>query len=55
VRAAPGGTIISWRLIKSSGDKTWDDAVLRAIERTGKLPPDIDGRVPSPITIGFTP
>jgi colicin import membrane protein len=55
VRAAPDGTIIGHRLVKSSGNKDWDDAVLRALERTEILPRDIDGRVPSPITIGFTP
>lgn len=55
VRAAPDGTIIGKRLIKSSGNKDWDDAVLRAIDRTEILPRDTDGRVPSPITIGFTP
>ena len=55
VRAAPDGTIIGRRLIKSSGNKDWDDAVLRALDRTEMLPRDTDGRVPSPITIGFTP
>ena len=55
VRAAPDGTIIGRRLIKSSGNKEWDDAVLRALDRTEVLPRDTDGRVPSPITIGFTP
>ena len=55
VRAAPDGTIIGRRLIKSSGNKDWDDAVLRALDRTEALPRDTDGRVPSPITIGFTP
>ena len=55
VRAAPDGTIIGRRLVKSSGDKNWDDAVLRALDRTEILPRDTDGRVPSPITIGFTP
>jgi colicin import membrane protein len=55
VRAAPDGTILSRRLVKSSGDKAWDDAVLRAIDRTAVLPRDADGTVPSPITIGFTP
>jgi colicin import membrane protein len=55
VRAAADGTIIGARLIKSSGDKAWDDAVLRALDRTEVLPRDVDGRVPSPITIGFTP
>ena len=55
VRAAPDGTIVGKRLVKSSGNKDWDDAVLRALDRTETLPRDIDGRVPTPITIGFTP
>ena len=55
VRAGPDGTIVGRRLIKSSGNKEWDDAVLRAIDRTEVLPRDIDGRVPSPLEIGFTP
>jgi colicin import membrane protein len=55
VRAAPDGTIVGRRLVKSSGNKDWDEAVLRALDRTEVLPRDTDGRVPSPITIGFTP
>ena len=55
VRAAPDGTITGRRLIKSSGNPTWDDAVLRAIDRTGDLPKDDNGRVPSSMVIGFTP
>jgi len=55
VRAAPDGTILGRRLVKSSGNKDWDDAVLRAIDRTEVLPRDVDGRVPTVITIGFTP
>ncbi len=55
VRAAPDGTIVGRRLVKSSGNKEWDDAVLRAIDRTEVLPRDVDGRVPSPMEIGFTP
>ena len=55
VRAAPSGTIVSRRLVKSSGHKEWDDAVLRAIDRTGSLPRDIDGRVPATIIVAFRP
>jgi colicin import membrane protein len=55
VRSASSGTIISRRLIKSSGNKEWDDAVLRAIDRTGTLPRDVDGRVPPSIVISFRP
>ena len=55
VRAAPDGTIVSTRLKQSSGNKTWDDAVLRALEKTETLPRDVDGRVPSTLVIGFRP
>jgi colicin import membrane protein len=55
VRAAPDGTIVGRRLIKSSGSAAWDEAVLRAIDRTEILPRDTDGRVPSPMTIEFRP
>ncbi len=55
VRAAPNGTIISRKLSKSSGVKSWDEAVLKAIDKTEKLPPDVDGRVPSSLIIGFRP
>jgi colicin import membrane protein len=55
VRAAPSGTILSRRLVKSSGNKDWDDAVLRAIDRTAELPRDDDGRVPPVVLITFTP
>lgn len=55
VRAAPDGTIVGRRLVKPSGNSAWDDAVLRAIDRTEVLPRDVDGRVPSPIVIEFRP
>ena len=53
VKVAPDGTIIGRRLIKSSGVKEWDEAVLRAIDRTEVLPRDVDGRVPPTIEILF--
>lgn len=53
VRAAPDGTIIGQRLVKSSGVKSWDDAVLRAIDKTAVLPRDTDGRVPPAFEIAF--
>jgi len=55
VRASPTGSILSRRLVKSSGNKEWDDAVLRAIDRTAELPRDVDGRVPPVLVITFTP
>jgi colicin import membrane protein len=55
LRALPDGTILSARLLQSSGHAGWDAAVLRAIERTGRLPRDVDGRVPSVLILGFRP
>ena len=53
MRTAPDGTIIARRLVKSSGHHDWDDAVLRAIDRTGTLPRDTDGRVPGTLIVSF--
>jgi len=55
VRCAPDGTIVGRRVVKSSGNKEWDEAVLRAIDRTEVLPRDVDGRVPPSIVIDFRP
>ena len=55
VRTQPDGTITSRRLVKSSGNPAWDEAVLRAIDRTGSLPRDTDGKVPSPMIVVLRP
>jgi colicin import membrane protein len=55
VRTSPDGTIVGSKLVKSSGSKSWDEAVLRAIEKTEVLPRNEEGIVPSPMTIGFRP
>lgn len=55
VRTAPDGTIISRKILKSSGVPSWDEAVLKAIDKTESLPRDVDGRVPTPLDIGFRP
>ena len=55
VNLAPGGSVISRRLIKSSGYKDWDEAVLRAIDKANSLPRDTDGRVPPTLILSFKP
>lgn len=55
VRTLPDGTITSRRIVKSSGNAAWDEAVLKAIDRTATLPRDTDGRVPSSLIIGLRP
>jgi len=53
IKVAPDGTIIGRNLIKSSGMKAWDEAVLRAIDRTEVLPRDTDGSVVPQFPITF--
>ena len=55
VRVAPDGTIVGRKLVTSSGVAAWDETVLRAIDKTEVLPKDVDGRVPSTMTIAFRP
>ena len=55
VKVSPDGTILSRRIVQSSGNKAWDEAVLRAIDKTEVLPKDTDGRVPPVIVLGFRP
>ncbi|MDZ4076626.1 MAG: cell envelope integrity protein TolA [Hylemonella sp.] len=55
VRTSPDGTIVGRKLIKSSGVPNWDEAVLKAIDKTDTLPRNEEGVVPSPMTIIFRP
>ncbi|HEY2257423.1 MAG TPA: cell envelope integrity protein TolA [Variovorax sp.] len=56
VRLAPDGTIIGApTLTKSSGLANWDNAALRALEKTEKLPRDIDGTVPPRLIVTLRP
>ena len=55
VKVGPDGTILSRRVVQSSGNKAWDEAVLRAIDKTEILPRDTDGRVPPLLVLGFKP
>ena len=55
LRLAPDGTIIGRKLLKPSGQSAWDEAVLKAIDKTETLPRDVDGQVPSLMVIVFRP
>lgn len=56
VRLAPDGTIIGTPLlVKSSGLPAWDDAALRALQKTEQLPRDIDGTVPARLIVTLRP
>ena len=55
IKAAPDGTLLIPLIVKSSGSKTWDDAVLNAIRKLETLPRDSDGKVPSRVPLTFRP
>jgi colicin import membrane protein len=55
VRCAPDGRIMARKLLEPSGVASWDEAVLRAIDRTEVLPVDETGHVPAIMQIEFRP
>ena len=55
VRTAADGTIVSRKLLKPSGNANWDQAVLKAIDKTEVLPRDENGTVPGALVISFRP
>ncbi|GAA4330235.1 hypothetical protein GCM10023165_03800 [Variovorax defluvii] len=56
VRLAPDGTIVGTpQLVKSSGLSNWDEAALRALQKTEKLPRDVDGTVPPRLIVTLRP
>jgi len=55
VRTSPDGTIINRKIVKASGPKTWDETAQNAIDKTAKLPPDENGKVPPALIIVLSP
>lgn len=56
VRLAPDGTIVGTpQLVKTSGLPNWDEAALRALQKTEKLPRDVDGTVPPRLIVTLRP
>ena len=53
IKSKPDGTVLAKQLIRSSGDPDWDNAILQAIDKTEKLPTDIDGRTPTAMVVKF--
>lgn len=55
IQSSPDGMIVSRRLVSSSGNSEWDNAVLKAVDKTEILPRDVDGRIPKTVKVGFRP
>lgn len=53
VTTSADGRIIKSRISESSGNSAWDEASLRAMEKTEIIPKDVDGRLHSPYLIKF--
>ena len=55
VTVSASGQIIGMKLTQSSGNADWDQAVLKAIEKTETLPRDENGKIPSKLLFVFRP
>lgn len=55
VRSQPDGKILGFKMLTSSGTKSWDDTVLGAMKQVDVLPADYQGKVPPVLIIGFRP
>ncbi|GJH09157.1 hypothetical protein CBA19CS11_09985 [Caballeronia novacaledonica] len=55
VRCSPTGTLLSATITRSSGNEQWDQAALRAVQRSDPMPVDIDGKAPDRFTITLRP
>ena len=55
VQTSSDGRIIVRKLVKSSGNKAWDEAVLRTFDKIDKLPLDTNGTIPSMIPFYLGP
>lgn len=55
IHAATDGTITDHKIVKSSGNRDWDEAISRAITKTEILPRDTNGTIPGVFVISFKP
>ena len=55
VNLSPDGTVLTAKIERSSGVASWDQAVLRAIERVGRFPPDSNGKIWTPMLVKAGP
>jgi len=55
ITTGPDGRILSHRLVKPSGVQAWDEAVIRAVAKTERLPLAPDGTIPPRILAVFRP
>ncbi|MFM8901129.1 MAG: energy transducer TonB [Burkholderiales bacterium] len=54
IRVTADGRILGQRILKSSGNPAFDEAILRGVERAGTMPRNRNGVAPSPIIATIT-
>jgi colicin import membrane protein len=55
VHCAPTGTLLSATIERSSGNSQWDDAALRAVQKSDPMPLDENGKTPGSFKITMRP
>ncbi len=55
VKINPDGSLLSRRILISSGNIDWDKIALKAVDDTKEFPKDIDGSVPPIFILGLRP
>lgn len=55
VTTRPNGEVVDAEVVESSGYPTWDTSVRRAVLKAGRIPLDVDGKVPPVLIISFKP
>jgi colicin import membrane protein len=55
VRCSPTGTLLSASVQRGSGNPQWDEAALRAVQKSDPMPLDDNGRTPASFTITMRP
>lgn len=53
IHVAADGRITSYRLRTPSGSAVWDEAALRAVAKTQRLPLDAEGKIPAVLNVSF--
>lgn len=53
VQCAPDGSILNAQIVHASGNPAWDDAVLRAVQKSDPMPRDSNGKAPSNFTFTY--
>jgi colicin import membrane protein len=55
IDAAPDGHVLSATIVQPSGNAGWDDAALRAVQKSDPMPLDDNGKAPAHFMITFRP